>query len=130
METFKARIELIGINPYVLVPDQLLVQIFAEANKEKGPIPVYGSVNGINYQQTLVKYKGSWRLYINTTMLPDSTKRIGEIIDVAVAFDRRDRTLAMHTGLEKALNKIPAARKIFIQRLLPCKKRSTATFFH
>jgi len=113
MHQFKAKLELIGINPYVLVPDGILQAIFIKSGREKGPIPIKGSVNGIAYQQTLVKYSGAWRLYINTVMLPKSPSRIGEIIDVAVDFDPEDRSIQPHPKLVQALHENKEARIVF-----------------
>lgn len=113
MQKFNAIVEIIGINPFVFVPDEILQQLFADAKKEKGPIPVRGSVNGVKYIQTLVKFKGSWRLYINTLMLPKSPERIGESITVTIQFDPKDRTLKMHKGLVDALDKHKKARAVF-----------------
>ena len=59
--------------------------------KYKGKIPIKGAVNGVDYIQTLVKYSGEWRLYINTTMLKNSPKRIGEILDISIEVDHEER---------------------------------------
>src|ERR1700760_3745045 len=91
VQKFKAKIELIGINPFVFVPVKILKEIFSQSGKEKGHIPVCGSINRKSYKQTLVKYSGDWRLYINTTMLKDSPKRIGENISVTIQFDPESR---------------------------------------
>jgi Domain of unknown function (DUF1905) len=61
---FKATIDIIGVNPFVLLPDPVLKNIFKQAQKDKGPIPVRGTINGHPFIQTLVKYSGYWRLYI------------------------------------------------------------------
>ncbi len=113
MKKFRAELEIIGINPFVFVPEEILAEIFLHAGKSKGPVPVCGIINGEEYIQTLVKYSGSWRLYINTTILPDSPRRIGEVIDVAIAFDPRDRTLPPHPELVKALEDNEEAKKVF-----------------
>ena len=83
------------------------------AGKDKGPIPVYGTINGAAFQQTLVRYEGEWRLYVNTTMLKNSPKRIGEKVELAIAFDETDRSIAMPQNLEKALIDSPAAKEVF-----------------
>ena len=110
---FKAKIEIIGINPYVLVPEEILLTIFTSSGKFKGHIPIKGEVNGKEYKQTLVKFQGSWRLYINTTMLENSPKRIGEIIQVSVEFDSADRTIEPHPKLVEALKLNPDAKTVF-----------------
>lgn len=113
MPSFKATIELIGINPFVFVPEKILAVILQEAGKEKGPIPIKGIINNNPYRQTLVKYAGHWRLYINSIMLKDSPKRIGETISISIAFDSDDRKLAMHPQLGKALAKNKTAKENF-----------------
>lgn len=110
---FQATIELIGINPYVQVPETILIQIFSQANKNKGHIPIVGTVNGLAYQQTLVKYSGIWRLYINTLMLKNSPKRIGETIELTIEFDSSDRTLKPHPKFLNALNHNLVAKSQF-----------------
>lgn len=113
MRSFKARLEIIGINPFVSVPEKIQEWLFEQAGKKKGPIPIHGTVNGTEYRQNLVKYKGAWRLYINTTMLKNSPKRIGEMLELTIAFDPSDRTLKPHPKLVMALNKSPKAKKKF-----------------
>lgn len=113
MKTFTAQLHIIGINPFVFVPDVILAAIFKDAGKDKGHIPIHGTINGKEYQQTLVRYSGEWRLYINTIMLKDSPKRIGEIIEVTVAFDPKDRTIEQHPLLTKALQQNKQAKKVF-----------------
>lgn len=113
MHTFSEKIAIIGVNPYVSVPAEILTAVFIKANKNKGPIPVHGRINGAQYTQTLVRYAGEWRLYINTKMLKNSPKRIGELVEISIDYDPRDRTIPMHADLEKALNKDAKAQKVF-----------------
>lgn len=113
MHQFKAAIDKIGINPFVFVPDNVLKAIFKQGGKDKGHIPICGTINGNAFKQTLVKYSGHWRLYINTTMLKDSPKRIGETVTIAVAFDPTDRVIEAHPKLVKALEEKPAAKEVF-----------------
>jgi hypothetical protein len=122
MHHFSSTIHIIGINPFVFVPEKILEAIFTDAGKEKGHIPIHGTINGQPYKQTLVKYAGHWRLYINTTMLKDSPKRIGEKIKVTVAFDPADRTIAMHPKLAKALKANKAAQKV-LEQLPPSRQK-------
>jgi hypothetical protein len=113
MRKFEAIVEIIGINPFVPVPEEILTELFHKAGKTKGAIPVTGTVNGREYKQNLVKYKGQWRLYINTTMLKNSPQRIGERIEVTIAYDTSDRTLKPHPKLIAALNSCPEAQQRF-----------------
>lgn len=110
---FKAEIEIIGINPFVSVPEEILDALFKQAGRSKSPVPIKGKVNGKPYTQTLMKYKGAWRLYINTTMLSNSPKRIGETIEITVSVDNADRTITAHPELLKAIAKNKKAKEVF-----------------
>ncbi|HNJ90683.1 MAG TPA: YdeI/OmpD-associated family protein [Chitinophagales bacterium] len=111
--SFTAELKIIGVNPYVDVPEDILQKIFMAAKKDKGFIPVSGKVNNVPYRQTLVRFKGEWRLYINTSMLPRSPKRIGEVLKLSVAYDPADRSIALHPKLAAALEDNLAAKKVF-----------------
>ena len=113
MPEFTAQIEIIGINPFVFVPDAILNSIFQESGRSKGPVPVKGSINGKPYRQTLVRYSKAWRLYINLLMLEKSPERIGELISVTIEFDSCDRSIPCHPKLTKALDQNPQAKDIF-----------------
>jgi hypothetical protein len=111
--SFKAEINIIGINPFVFIPDKILEKIFKQAGKQKGAIPVKGLVNNKAYRQTLVRYNNAWRLYINTTMLKDSPKRIGEIITVEIIFDHEPRDIETPSLFAKALKANKTANAVF-----------------
>jgi hypothetical protein len=113
MHKFKAEIKIIGINPYVFVPEDILQKIFKQAGKDKGHIPIKGTINKNPYIQTLVKYSGDWRLYINTTMLKDSPKRIGELIELTVQFDPESREVKPPASFVQALDKNKKAKTVF-----------------
>ena len=110
---FTAEINIIGVNPYVQVPDKILQNIFRKSGKNKGAIPIKGTVNGIPYKQTLIRYSGDWRLYINTAMLHHSPRRIGEIIKISVAYDPEPRVITPHPGFKKALSRNKEAKVVF-----------------
>lgn len=128
MYQFSAEIAIIGVNPFVFVPDSILQAIFKQAEKDKGPIPIFGTINDKPYQQTLVKYSGEWRLYINTAMLKNSPQRIGETVEITVDFDPKSRAIEPPESFLKALNEnkeakavfdgLPASRKLEIVRYL------------
>ncbi|WP_107039152.1 YdeI/OmpD-associated family protein [Brumimicrobium mesophilum] len=113
MNQFNAKLDIIVGNPFVFVPSEILNSIFEKANKNKGTIPIRGNVNGKPYQQTLLRYSGEWRLYINMKMLKDSPKRIGEIIEVEIEFDPSDRTIKPHPKLVNALTENKEANNVF-----------------
>jgi len=118
---FTAKLDIIGINPFVFIPDEILNEIFETSRKNKSPIPVKGTVNGKEFTQNLMKYLGEWRLYINLTMLKDSPKRIGEILEIFIEFDNSDRTISIHPDLEKAIQENPVASQSF-ENLIPSRK--------
>jgi hypothetical protein len=100
---FSAKIEIIGINPFIYVPENILNSIFIQAKRSKGHIPIKGTINGNPYKQTLLKYSGAWRLYINTIMLKNSPKRIGEVIKISVIIDTESREVPMLPEFAEAL---------------------------
>jgi hypothetical protein len=113
MYKVKTHVKIIGINPFILLPDNVLNGLFKKNGKDKGPIPVRGTINNRPYQQTLVKYNGKWRLYVNTQMLKNSPKRIGETIEVSIEYDPSDRSIAPHPKLIEVLNTNLMAKERF-----------------
>ena len=113
MHTFEANIDIIGVNPFVFVPIDILHQLFIAAGKDKGFIPVNGIINNKAYTQTLVRYQDEWRLYINTIMLKNSPKRIGEKIILTIAYDPKPRTIEMPPKFKDALLNNLKAKKVF-----------------
>lgn len=110
---FKAKIDLIGINPFVFVPARILTKIFKQAGKDKGSIPVKGLVNEQPYRQTLVRFDNAWRLYINNTMLKNSPKRIGEVIEIEIALDEESRDIETPPLFLKALKANKEANQVY-----------------
>jgi hypothetical protein len=124
---FSAKIKIIGINPYVSVPKKILTSIFKDAERDKGPIPIRGSINEKPYLQTLMKYAGEWRLYINTTMLKGSPERIGEKIAITISFDPKERKIKMHPLLKKELNNNKIAKTVFT-KLSPSRQKEIVRY--
>ncbi len=122
MHRFNSVLDIIVGNPFVYVPDEILKHLFEKADKTKGPIPVKGEINGKPYQQTLVKYSGAYRLYINMIMLKNSPRRIGEAIEVSIAYDPADRTVEPHPKWLKALQNNAQANKVF-EGLSPSRQK-------
>jgi len=118
---FSAAIELIGVNPFVLVPVPLLQALFAAAGKSKGPIPVQLTIDGHAFPQTLVKYSGQWRLYLNGPMRQAAGKQVGDTAAFTLRYDPELRELPVHPRLSQALADNPAADTVFIT--LPPSRR-------
>lgn len=124
---FVAKLEIIDGNPFVLLPPAVLNDVFAQAGRSSGPIPVQGTINAKPYQQTLMKFRGAWRLYVNMKMLDDSPRRIGELIDVTVTVDRSDRTIRPHPKLIAMLDTNPAAKEVF-DGLAPSRQKEIVRY--
>lgn len=126
---FQAVLQLIGINPYVEIPPPILLAICNDAKRSKGPIPIVGTINQQPYQQTLLKYKGIWRLYINISMLPKSPQRIGELLEITIAVDPRDRTVPIHPAFEEMLQQDTIAFASYTQQS-PSLKKEINRYLH
>lgn len=127
MDTFEAYIDIIGVNPFVLVPVPILSRIFQQAHKDRGPIQVRGTIDGHTYMQTLVRYSGEWRLYINTPMLKASKKNVGDIVEIGIEFDPVARIIPMHPKLEAALAHSAEAKQVF-DSLPPSKQKEIVRY--
>ena len=110
---FKARIEIIGVNPFVFLPERVLSRLFKQAGKDKGKIPVRMTVDGHEFIQTLIKYSGHWRLYLNTPMRKATEKEVGDVANFEIEFDPLKRTVAPHPKLLSALRRNKAAKEVF-----------------
>ncbi|HSY60731.1 MAG TPA: YdeI/OmpD-associated family protein [Cytophaga sp.] len=111
--SFSATIEIIGVNPYVFVPDAILNAIFKDAGKDRGKIPVTMTIDGHEFIQTLIRYSGAWRLYLNTPMRKAAKKEAGDTADFEVYYDAAPRERPMHPKLKAALTKNKNAKEIY-----------------
>ncbi|MFP8892317.1 YdeI/OmpD-associated family protein [Chryseobacterium cucumeris] len=127
--SFSATLEIIGINPFVFVPEEILETIFEKSGRNKSPIAVKGTVNGKEFKQNLMKYLGEWRLYVNLIMLKNSPKRIGEIIEVVLEYDDSDRSIPVHPQLEKAIKESALAAENF-EKLTPSRKNELVRYIN
>ncbi|MGR3857327.1 YdeI/OmpD-associated family protein [Chryseobacterium indologenes] len=127
--SFSATLEIIGINPFVFVPEEILETIFEKSGRNKSPIAVKGTVNGKEFKQNLMKYLGEWRLYVNLIMLKNSPKRIGEIIEVVLEYDDSDRSIPIHPQLEKAIKESALAAENF-EKLTPSRKNELVRYIN
>ena len=122
MVRFSQVIFKIGINPVVDPPQVVLSRIFKQAGKSSGPIPVRGKINGAEFTQTLVKYRGAWRLYINGPMLKDSRTAVGDRIRIEIEFDPEPREVPMPAKLATAFRSNPSAKATF-DLLAPSRRK-------
>lgn len=127
LQKFKAKIEIIGINPYVLLPEKVLKAIFKQAGKDKGKIPVKIKIDGHEFIQTLIKYSGHWRLYLNTPMRKAAGKDVGHVAKFEITYDPVERIIAMHPSFQKALEKNVQAKKTF-DNLSPSRQKEITRY--
>lgn len=129
MESFTAEILIIGINPYVGVPEDVLHALFEQAGRSRGPIPVRGTLNGKRFLQTLVKYQGEWRLYLNTQMRQEAGIDVGDEATVAIEFDPEPRIVPIHPKLARALSKNTEAKAAF-EKLAPSRQKEIQRYLN
>jgi hypothetical protein len=122
MHTFRARVGKIDINPYVQVPDDVLQKLQREAGKEKGPIPVQGTLQGQPFLANVVRYRGMWRLYLNLAMRQAANVDVGDQVTVRVDFDNAPRTVPAPREFKLALSKNKRAQEVF-EKLAPSRQK-------
>lgn len=127
MKRFTAIIHIIGVNPFVLIPENVLNHIFKTAKKIKGPIPVKGTINTKPFIQTLVRYSGEWRLYVNGPMLKTASAKVGDRVAIELAYDPAERVVPMHPKFKRALNDNQAAKKTF-DSLAPSRQKEIVRY--
>lgn len=92
MYSFSSEIFIIGINPYVPVPEDIILGLLTELKKKSGPIPVNGKLNNKPFTQTIVKFSGMWRLYLNGPMRKSAGIDVGDVAHLEITLDTRKRT--------------------------------------
>jgi uncharacterized protein YdeI (YjbR/CyaY-like superfamily) len=129
MESFTAEVLIIGINPYVGVPENVLNSLFEQADKSKSPIPVRGTLNGKRFVQTLVKYQGAWRLYLNTPMRQAAGIGVGDKATVEIEFDSEPRIVPINPKFARALSKNREAKLAF-EKLAPSRQNEILRYLN
>lgn len=112
---FQAKIKIIGINPYVEVPKEILDILFVDAKREKGHIPVKGLLNGKPFIQTVVKYLGLWRLYLNMPMREVTRTKVDDTVDIEIEYDPKPRVTSLPPLFLSSLKKNKVAYEAFFK---------------
>lgn len=128
-EKITAKIHKLGINPCIDVPEVVARRLLQNAGKTSGSIPVRGTLNGKKFLQTIVKYRGAWRLYLNTEMRKDAGIGVGDTAKVIIAFDPKPRTVPMNKKLAAALSKNKRARDAF-EKLPPSHQKAILRYLN
>ena len=129
MERFTAKVRKIGINPYMGLPEEVLNTLFKQADKNKGPIPVRGTLNSKRFKQTLVKYQGVWRSYLNTHMRQAAGIDVGDDATVEIEFDPEPRIVPIHPRFARALSKNWEAKAAF-EKLAPSRQKEILRYLN
>ena len=127
--SFSSEIFIIGVNPYVPVPKGILEQLFIDAQRNSGPIPVKGTLNGKLFIQTVVKYSDLWRLYLNGIMRKDAGIDVGDVAHVTLAFNAHPKVEHMPVLLLEALKKDAAAKSAY-EVLAPYRKKEILRYLN
>jgi hypothetical protein len=126
---FSSRIFKIDINPVVNVPERVLKELFKQAGKTRGPIPVKGKLNGKPFTQTIVKFRGAWRLYLNTPMRKAAGIDEGDMAHFEINFDSKPRLTPMHPELKALLSKNKKAKEVF-EKLSPYRQKEISRYLN
>ena len=129
MLSFIAKIRIIGVNPYVLLPASVLKYLFEKAGTNKGAVPVNGKLNGNSFIQHLVKYSGKWRLYLNGPMRQSAGIDVGDIANIEIDFDTKRREVPMHPKLKKVLRENSKAKAAF-NKLSPSRQKEIMKYIN
>jgi len=129
MKSFSTKIYIIGVNPYVLLPSELLKHLFQKAGKDKGAIPIRLKIGGKDFIQNLVKYSGKWRLYLNGPMRRAAGKDVGDIIEIKIDHDPTERITPVHAKLKKAFKENKTA-KVAFDRLSPSRQKEILRYIN
>ncbi|MCI0549422.1 MAG: YdeI/OmpD-associated family protein [Anaerolineae bacterium] len=129
LKSFSATIAKIGINPYVSLPEDVLDGLFKQAGKTKGPIPVRGTINRKRFIQTLVKYQGAWRLYINGEMRQAAGVDVGDQAHIKIEFDPVPRIEKNPPKFVQALSKNKEAKAAF-EKLTPSRQKEMLRYLN
>lgn len=127
MKSFSSKIQIIGVNPYILLPTSVLKYLFQKAGNDKGAIPVKGKLNGKSFIQNLVRYSGKWRLYLNGPMKQAAGIDVGDTANIEI--DSKPREVSMHPKLKKALQQNTKAKDAF-NKLSPSRQKEILKYIN
>ena len=122
MPRFDSIIYKIGINPVIDPPERVMKLLFDQAGRSRGPIPVRGKINGAEFLQTVVKYQGAWRLYVNGPMLKSCGSKVGDSVKIEIDFDPDPRDVPMSGQLADAFRRDKVAKAAF-EKLSPSRQK-------
>ena len=129
---FTAAIEIVGINPYVLVNARRAAKLKPCWRK---PMPVLVRVNGQPEEPWSINMMpvgdGSFRLYLHETVRKASRTGVGDQVRVEVQFDSTYKNGPQHSmphWFRTALKSNPVAARNW-ERLIPSRKKEILRYF-
>lgn len=133
---FRETIAIINGNPYVRPPDEVLHTVFKQAGKKTSPIPIKGTINKATFQQSLVRYQGDWRLYVNMVMakaaqIPFSKsirEIVGQVATFAIEFNPEPPVYKMVAFWQRSLDANPIANSNWV-KLPPSRQKEIVRYF-
>lgn len=128
-QVFSATVRKVDINPYVRVPAEVVRKLQQAAQKDKGPIRVEGKLQGQPFSATVVRFRGLWRLYLNTAMRREAQVGLGDQVRVEIEWDATPHTVPMPRQLKHALSKNKRARAAF-QALAPSRRKEILRYLN
>jgi len=109
MATFKTTILSTGKNTTgIVIPDAIIEELGAG---KKPPIKV--TLNGYTYRSTVAVMGGKFMVGVNSTVRAESGVQGGDTLDVTIVLDTEERKVTVPDALKKALDKNPAAKRLF-----------------
>jgi hypothetical protein len=129
---FSSIIKIIGVNPYVTVTAVRAKKLRAGWRK---PMPVLVRINSKPEKpwhiNMMPKGNGSFYLYLHGNVRKASKTKVGDKVEVEVAFDEKYKNGPMHPmppWFRSALNKNPKAKKVW-SKLIPSRKKEVLRYF-
>jgi hypothetical protein len=102
---FSTSVHKLGVNPCVDVPEPIVGALLRAAGKERGPVPVEARLRDVRFKSTVVKYRGSWRLYLNQHVRRETGVDVGDAVRIALSYDSEPRSLPTPPILTAALQR-------------------------
>jgi|SRR3990172_3623579 len=129
MHRFSATVYIIDINPYVKVSNAIIRKLHEEMGKETGPIPVKGKLQSKAFSTTVVKFRGLWRLYLNTLMRRAANADVGDKVNVELRLDKTSREVPSPPKFTLALARNKKAKQAF-EKLTPSRQKEVLRYLN
>lgn len=105
----------------------MMAELLKQAAKSNGPVPVRGRLHGAAFQQTVVKFRRKWRLYLNGELRARAGVDSGDMVEVQLALDPKPPVTPMPAKLAVALAKDVKAGAAF-EALTPSRRKDIIAY--